>query len=52
MVGQHLDDLTLEELVDWDFANRTLANLAESSDARAAHLRVVPETDRGRLSVR
>ena len=42
----------LEELVDWDFANRTLANLAVSSEARAAHVRIVPETDRGRLSVR
>src|SRR5437762_8106967 len=42
----------LEELVDWDFANRTLANLAVSSDAPAARVRTVTETDRGRLSVR
>jgi Fe-Mn family superoxide dismutase len=42
----------LEELVNWDFANRTLANLPVSSETRAARVRTVSESDRGRLSVR
>jgi superoxide dismutase, Fe-Mn family len=42
----------LEELVNWDLANRTLANLAVSPDTRAARDRTVTETDRGHLSVR
>jgi len=29
----------LEELVNWDFANRTLANLAVNSDTRAVRVR-------------
>ncbi|HLQ08966.1 MAG TPA: superoxide dismutase [Steroidobacteraceae bacterium] len=42
----------LEELVNWDFANRTLANLAVNSDTRAVRVRTAAETDHGRLSAR
>jgi Fe-Mn family superoxide dismutase len=42
----------LEELVNWDCANRTLANLAVNSDTRAARVRTGTETEQGRLSVR
>jgi superoxide dismutase, Fe-Mn family len=42
----------LEELVNWEFANRTLADLAVNSDTRAARVRAAAETDHGRLSVR
>ncbi|HEY0768592.1 MAG TPA: Fe-Mn family superoxide dismutase [Steroidobacteraceae bacterium] len=42
----------LEELVNWDSANRTLANLTLNSEPRAARARTVSDTERDRLSMR
>src|ERR1700730_13950054 len=42
----------LEELVNWDFASRTLAGLGVNPDPRASRVRPVTETERARLSVR
>ena len=36
----------LEDLVNWEFANRTLAALGSSAEARTPRLRVVPEAER------
>jgi Fe-Mn family superoxide dismutase len=42
-------DTFLEELVNWDFANRVLAGVAVASETRAAPARGVGESDRARL---
>jgi len=40
----------LEELVNWDFANRTLAGLASVADLRAPRVRPVVDGERPRIS--
>ena len=42
-------DTFLEELVNWDFANRVLAGLAAGAEARPVHSRAVSEVHRGQL---
>ncbi len=42
-------DAFLEELVNWDFANRVLAGVAAASDTRPLRARGVSEADRTRL---
>ena len=42
-------DAFLEELVNWDFANRVLAGVAVTSQGRSVHARTPSETERARL---
>jgi len=42
-------DTFLEELVNWDFANRVLAGLAADAEARPVRSRAVSEVHRGQL---
>jgi Fe-Mn family superoxide dismutase len=42
-------DAYLEELVNWDFANRMLAGVAAASETRPVRTRTVSEADRARL---
>jgi Fe-Mn family superoxide dismutase len=41
----------LEELVNWDFANRKLGSLTVTAEPRPVRLRAVPEADRPQLGV-